>query len=77
MLYPDGTLAKLGDRVRLGNVEGTVIFSIDTDEYSPENPREQWGYLGSGVGIHFEAYGIIHYQSPEEDLKFVSRGSAD
>ena len=39
----NGTLIRLGQRVAIGGgIEGKVVFSIDTDEFSPEFPRAQW-----------------------------------
>jgi hypothetical protein len=75
MHYSDGKLARLGDLVKLGNAEGIIVFSIDTDEYSPDHPRECWSYLERGVMIEFPKYGLIHYITPGEDLEFVSRAS--
>jgi len=41
MKYPDGQEARLGDRVELWDQnEGTVVCSLDTNEYSPDYPRE-------------------------------------
>ena len=45
MKYPDGQEVKLGDKLRLCHDEiGIIVSSMDTDEYSAEHPREQWGY---------------------------------
>jgi hypothetical protein len=53
------------------------VCSIDTGEYSPEFPREQWSYLGTGVMIQFANYGLVHYTEPDEDLEFLGRASPD
>ena len=61
MKYWDGQEARLGDRVKLGEDEGgIVVSSMDTDEYSAEEPKEQWGYLKEGVMIQ-SPYGLVHY----------------
>ena len=74
MKYPDGQQVKLGDRVKLGkDREGIVVCSIDTDEYSAEHPKEQWGYLKKGVMIEFSLYGLIHYEEAEPDLELMGR----
>ena len=74
MKYPDGQEVRLGDRVKLGKDEGgIVVASMDTDEYSDEDPKEQWGYLKKGVMIKFPLYGLIHYVEPEHDLELISR----
>ena len=73
MRYSNGKLAKLGDRVRLGDREGTVVFSIDTDEFSHAYPRESWAYLGRGIMIEVRDIGLIHYTDSEADLQFIAR----
>jgi hypothetical protein len=77
MYYFDGQEARIGDRVRLGNdVNGVVVCSIDRGEYAGEHSEAQWGYLGKGVMIQFEKYGLIHYAEPDEDLVLVDRAPA-
>jgi hypothetical protein len=74
MKYPDGQEVKLGDKVRLCNDEvGIVVASMDTDEYTEENPKEQWGYLKKGVMIDSPKYGLFHYPESDEDLELISR----
>jgi hypothetical protein len=66
MQYPDGQIARRGDKVRLwGGTVGTVVCSLDTDEFSDEYPRDQWDYLRRGVLIHSAQTGLIHYLEPE------------
>jgi hypothetical protein len=78
MKYQSGQESRLGDRVRVGgDSAGVVVCSIDTDEYTPEFPREQWGYLGTGVMIQFASFGLVHYTEPEEDLEFLGRATPD
>ena len=44
MKYWDGQEIKVGDRVKYGEDEGgIVVSSMDTNEYSEEHPKEQWG----------------------------------
>ena len=74
MKYPSGEDVRLGDRVRIGDWLGVVVCSIDGDEYSPEYPRDQWAYLGSGVMVLTEAAGLVHYPEPDPELELVSRG---
>ena len=74
MKYTDGQEVKLGDKVKLGkDANGVVVCSIDTDEYSGEHSKAQWGYLKKGVMIEFDQYGLIHYEDPEPDLMLVGR----
>ena len=66
MKYPDGQEVKLGDRVKLGRDEvGVVVASMDSDEYSSEHPKSQWGYLQRGVMIQFPQLGLVRYEKPE------------
>lgn len=76
MRYRSGELARLGDRVRLGDQEGAVLFSIDTGEFPSDYRREEWAdFLKEGIMIKFPAYGLIHYTEPDEDLEFVGRAT--
>jgi hypothetical protein len=65
MKYPDGTEARIGDHVEFSNGEkGTIVFSIDTNEYSNEFPKTQWSYLKKGVMIRTDKGALIHYEDP-------------
>lgn len=76
MFYRDGTLARLGDRVRISETQGVIVLSIDTDEYTAEFTREEWAdILVKGVMIDFEKWGLIHYVDVDEDLEFLSRAN--
>jgi hypothetical protein len=48
---------------------------MDTDEYSSEHPREQWGYLKRGVMIDCTDAGLIHYEEPEARMVLIKRSS--
>jgi hypothetical protein len=72
--YADGQEVRLGDRVKLGADDGgVVVASIDTDEYSSEHSKAQWGYLKKGVMVEFPKYGLIHYQVAEPGLQLIER----
>lgn len=74
MNYADGQEVIIGDNVQLGNDKGgVVVCSIDRAEYSEDQPKEKWEYLGKGVVIEFPTFGLIHYEEPEEDLILISR----
>lgn len=67
---------RLGDRVRLGHdSNGLVVCVIDTEEYDPDFPALDWGYLETGVLIKFPVHGLIHYKCVEPDVAFVSRAA--
>ena len=77
MRYPDGQAARLGDRVRLWNgADGTVVCSLDTDEFSDEYPREQWDYLRGGVLIRSPQTGLIHFLEPEATFQLLERAKS-
>jgi hypothetical protein len=74
MKYPDGQIAHLGDRVRLWDAaEGTVVCSLDTDEFLDGYPKDQWGYLRQGVLIHSTQTGLIHYLESEATFQLLER----
>jgi hypothetical protein len=76
MQYPDGQVAHCGDKVRLwSGTVGTVVCSLDTDEFSDEYPRHEWDYLRRGVLIHSAKTGLIHYLEPEATFQLIERGS--
>ncbi|QWT20482.1 hypothetical protein KPL74_00375 [Bacillus sp. NP157] len=79
MKYCDGQVSQLGDVVSLGGVPGRVVSDIDGARYgvAPEHSAGQWAYLGVGVMIEFERYGLIHYTEPEHDLVLVNRADGD
>ena len=49
------------------------MCSMDDDVYTDAYPREQWAYVRTGVMIEFPKWGLIHYETPEPDLKLISR----
>jgi len=74
MNYPDGTKVRLGDTLKLWEgCVGTVVCSIDDDEYTPQYPKTEWGYLDRGVLIESEQAGLIHYIEPEVSFKLIER----
>jgi hypothetical protein len=75
MKYCDGQISQIGDIVSLGGKLGKVVSDIDGGQYgiAPEHSAEQWAYLGVGVMIEFESYGLIHYVEPEYDLVLAHR----
>jgi hypothetical protein len=69
MNYQNGEQIRLGDRVSLWEgVEGKVVCSIDTEEYSTEYPREEWSYLKRGILVESSQAGLIHYPKSEPSL---------
>ena len=74
MLYPDGDCVKLGDKVKLWNgSHGTVVCSIDTNEYAPAYPKAEWEYLESGIIIKTDNGRLFHYVETDEDFERIER----
>jgi hypothetical protein len=75
MKYTDGRLVVVGDRVRLSEDQcGTVVCSMDADEYTREYPRSAWRYLNSGVLVKTDEGELFHYDEPDEDFELIARG---
>jgi len=76
--YATGEEAHLWDRVEAaGGYRGIVVCSMDSDEYSSQHPKEQWGYLGRGIMVDAEDGGLIHYPLPDDgaELSLRARGA--
>ena len=70
--YADGTEAHLGDRVRITNGDaGTVIASMDTDEYGPEATKENWAHMGNGILVRTDRGALVQFDDTHSRL--VSR----
>ena len=73
MNYPDGKKVKVGDRLKLWDgCFGTVVCSVEDDEYTPEHSRDHWAYLKTGVLID-SSKGLIHYDAPEDSFELLER----
>ena len=75
MKYTDGLEIRIGDKVRLGQDEGTVVCSIDAKEFSIEHPEEQWGYLKKGIMVDFPKIGLVHFPEHDPNLELMYRSS--
>lgn len=65
MKYPDGSEARLGDRVRLINGDaGIIVASMDTNEFSPEYPAESWAPLKPGIMILTDKGAVVRFEEP-------------
>lgn len=78
MKYGYSNLMRVGDVVSIGaNGKGIVVVCIDSDEYSPQHPRDQLGYLGRGVMIDTGFGGLVHYPDQtsvdREHIELLSR----
>jgi hypothetical protein len=73
MFEKKGKQIRLGDRVLVANhVTGVVVFSIDTDEYSPEFPEADWEHLGRGIMVQTENAELIYIaELSDEDIEII------
>jgi hypothetical protein len=67
MNYPDGTVVRLGDRVRLLNGQlGQIVVSVDTDEYAEGFPPSDWTDLTEGVLIKADNGALVSIGTNED-----------
>lgn len=55
--------------------EGIVVCVIDTKQFSEGYP-EGWSYLGKGMLIETERWGLVHYPEIDADVTLVERPKA-
>ena len=66
MKYPDGTEARLGDRVRITNGDtGIIVASMDTNEFSGEYPAKNYADLTTGILILTDKGALVHFEEPD------------
>ena len=74
MKYFDGVEIQVGDLVENSEGDqGTVVCSLDTNQYSVDYTRENWGYLKRGVLVNFPKFGLIHYESDQNDFRLITQ----
>jgi hypothetical protein len=61
MLDGDGKVLRVGARITCDGMNGTVVCSIDTGEYSDRHSAAEWSYLGAGIMVDMDEFGLIHY----------------
>ena len=77
MNYSNGQEVRIGDRVKLwDNQRGTVVYSIETGEFSKDYPKTEWGYLKSGILVKTDTGEIFHYTKLDEDFDLIQSSSA-
>ena len=77
MKYANGRSIAVGDRVKLwSNQRGTVVCSLDTNEFTSEYPEIEWAYLKSGIVVKTDSGETFHYTEPDEDFELVSSNAA-
>lgn len=76
MLDANGKVIGVGDRVTIGSgIDGVVVFSIDTDEFSLEFLKDDWNYLGRGIMVKTEQGGLVYLDVSDEDLEIIGESS--
>jgi hypothetical protein len=66
MKYPDGTEARLGDRVRIANGDtGVIVASMDTNEFSSEYPAKNYVHLRTGILILTDTGALVRLEEPD------------
>jgi hypothetical protein len=74
MKYADGTVARVGDRVRIWDVDtGVIVASMDTGEYSAEYPEAEWGNLKTGVMVLTDKGARVHVEEDPEEPHVLAR----
>lgn len=73
MKYRDGAEVRAGDIVTLGAWRGTVVFSLDSQDFAEGFVPENWAFLECGIMIDVDGVGLVH-ETSSEDLEFVSAG---
>lgn len=73
MIDIHGKEIRLGDRVDVGSAEkGTVVFSLDTNEFDPEFPAAEWNYLGHGIMLRMDGGALVFFEEPDEHTEVIS-----
>ena len=52
----------IGDKIKIDGIEGTVVCSIDNEEYSKKYSKEDWSYLVKGILVETNDMGLVHYE---------------
>lgn len=79
MRYLSGEMARAGDVVALDQGHrptGRVVVLIESGEAVPGFKAEDWAYLKLGFMAEFDGMGLIHFNSFNEEIIFVSRASS-
>lgn len=72
MIDIHGKLIRLGDRIDIGSAEkGTVVFSLDTDEFGQDFPKAEWAYLGTGIMVQMDGGALVFFDTPVEHTEVI------
>jgi len=56
---------------------GTIVCSIDDNQYSPEFSREHWAYKGRGVVVKADDGQIFYCDEADEDFEFLGNAGPE
>lgn len=75
MKYPDGTEARLGDRVRIANGDtGVIVASMDTNEFGNGYSAKDYAHLNTGILILTDKGALVRLEEPDHsDILFRER----
>jgi hypothetical protein len=77
MLDINGKPIKVGHHIKVGDwTVGVVVCSMDTGEYSPTHPEEEWSYLERGIMVDTVKAGLIHYVENDDELEIIEPNSS-
>jgi hypothetical protein len=57
--------------------DGIVVFSIDTNEYSDEFPKDWGDYFKDGVMVRTDNGALVHLDDSDPDPNMITRVSPD
>jgi hypothetical protein len=76
MKYQDtNQVIRVGDSVLYAGQPGVIVFVVDDDNYSKQYAKEDWSYLGKGLGVEIQdkERTLYHLETPDEDLEPVGK----
>ncbi|MEO8308856.1 MAG: hypothetical protein ABI616_12535 [Pseudomonadota bacterium] len=74
MKYADGRELRVGDRVKVGAVDGgVVVASIDTGQFTDAQARTQWRFLKKGAVVMLPAAGLVYRKDLGSDIRLMQR----
>lgn len=73
MIDIHGKEIRLGNRVDVGSAEkGTVVFSLDTNEFDPDFPAVEWSCLSQGIMLRMDGGALVFLEAPDEHTEIIS-----
>jgi hypothetical protein len=57
---------RIGDRIKTNDgMSGVVVCNISYDEYTSDDPKEAWSWMGEGIVVLTEEAGLVRYTAFE------------